>query len=135
MALFASLIRAAAIAAFAGAAVAQAQALVTKAELERGQASYNEHCGACHSLDENRAGPKHRGVLGRPVGRVPGFEYSNALRAARKCWTRPMLLKWMKDPEAVFPGQQMWFSVDDESVRIDIVRYFESLQPHVKKRC
>jgi cytochrome c len=44
----------------------------------RGEQLYIARCGACHSLDEHGAGPKHRGLFGRKAGSEPGFEYSEA---------------------------------------------------------
>ena len=42
----------------------------------RGEQLYQSRCGACHSLDANRVGPRHRDVFGRrvklPVATGPG---------------------------------------------------------------
>jgi cytochrome c len=44
-------------------------------------------CTGCHSLDENDVGPRHRGVVGRKAGTVPGYAYSAALRTSGMVWT------------------------------------------------
>jgi Cytochrome c len=48
--------------------------------VQRGKALYDSRCTACHSLDHSRIGPAHRGVFGRHVAQVAGFDYSPALR-------------------------------------------------------
>ena len=40
-----------------------------------GKELYESRCGGCHSLDQNRVGPKHRGVVGRKVASVPDYDY------------------------------------------------------------
>jgi len=55
-------------------------------DAERGKALYDSRCTACHSLDHSRIGPAHRGVFGRHVAQVPGFEYSAALRHSKVVW-------------------------------------------------
>ena len=34
----------------------------------RGKKLYESRCIGCHSIDENRAGPAHKGVFGRKAG-------------------------------------------------------------------
>ena len=44
-----------------------------------GQALY-QGCRACHSIDENDIGPRHRGVVGRRAAGVEDYSYSPALK-------------------------------------------------------
>jgi len=76
-------------------------------ELARGERLYQERCGACHSLDEHGAGPKHRGVIGRKAGTQSGFEYSAALAASGIVWSPQSLERWIADPNALVPGNKM----------------------------
>lgn len=96
--------------------------------VQRGQVLYAAHCMACHSLDENRVGPRHRDVLNRRAGSVAGFDYSPALRNSRLLWTPERLLAWLKDPEALIPGQAMDFHLEQERDREDVVAYLASLK-------
>jgi cytochrome c len=73
----------------------------------RGAELYLAFCGACHSLDDNGAGPRHRGVIGRRAGTQPGYEYSPALRASKLVWNRETLDRWLSDPSALVPGNKM----------------------------
>jgi cytochrome c2 len=45
----------------------------------RGESLYQESCQACHSIDRNGIGPKHRGVFGRVAGSVADYGYSPAV--------------------------------------------------------
>ncbi|HWM45095.1 MAG TPA: c-type cytochrome, partial [Burkholderiales bacterium] len=38
------------------------------ADAGRGKQLYESRCVGCHSIDENRVGPAHRGVFGRKAG-------------------------------------------------------------------
>ena len=51
--------------AFSVLTLAVAQASLAGGDPEQGQRLYVNRCGACHSLDANRVGPRHRGVFGR----------------------------------------------------------------------
>jgi cytochrome c len=86
---------------------------------------------ACHSLDEHRTGPALRGVLGRVAGSAAGFEgYSAALRAqgaSGQRWTAERLRTWLRDPEALVPGQAMGFFLGEAADRDAVVAYLATL--------
>jgi cytochrome c len=94
-----------------------------------GREQYESRCTGCHSVDENRVGPAHRGVYGRRAGTAPGFNYSSALRASGVVWNDKSLDAWLANPEKFIPGQAMFFLVDDARVRGDIVAYLATLKP------
>ena len=96
------------------------------ADPERGKALYESRCAGCHSLDQDRIGPRHRGVIGRKAGAVAGFEYSPALRASRIVWSARTLGAWLADPERLIPGQRMNYSVPDAADRAALVAYLEA---------
>lgn len=102
-------------------------ALAQTASAQRGKLLYESRCVACHSVDTNRVGPLHRGVLGRRVGTVPGFAYSDALRGSTLAWSRETLQAWLKDPEALIPGQQMGYQVETLQDRLDLVAFLSTL--------
>jgi cytochrome c len=91
-----------------------------------GQAIYESRCTACHSLDQSRIGPAHRGVFGRHVASVPGFDYSPALRRSNVVWGAKTLDHWLTNPEAFIPGQKMGFSVPDPQDRVDVIAFLAS---------
>lgn len=89
----------------------------------RGEQLYEQRCGACHGLDADRVGPRHRGVFGRAAGSVAGFAYSPALMRARMTWNETTLDAWLADPERLLPGQRMGYSVPEPGDRADIIAY------------
>ena len=91
-----------------------------------GQALYQAKCGGCHSLDANRIGPAHRGVVGRKVATAPGYAYSLALRKLGGVWTPARLDRWLQGPQALAPGSKMYLVVGDAAQRRDIIAYLQS---------
>jgi cytochrome c len=89
----------------------------------RGQTLYESRCGACHSLDANRVGPAHRGVVGRKAGSVADYDYSAAVGRSTLVWNAQTLDRWLTNPEALIPGQKMSYSVADAADRADIITY------------
>ncbi len=92
-------------------------------EIERGQRLYQRQCGACHSLDQNRVGPRHRGVVGRAAGSISDFRYSAALQKLDLVWTVDALEDWLANPSAVAPGTAMGFRLRKREDRAAIIAY------------
>jgi cytochrome c len=95
-------------------------------DVVKGKALYESRCTACHSLDHSRIGPAHRGVFGRRVAQVPGFDYSPALRHSHVVWNATSLERWLTNPEAFIPGQKMGYTVPDGQDRADIIAFLAS---------
>ena len=96
-------------------------------DAQRGRMAYESRCGACHSVEADRVGPRHVGIVGRRAGAVPGFAYSDALRRSGLTWNAALLDRWLADPEALVPGQRMGYRIDDAAARADIVAYLATL--------
>jgi cytochrome c len=92
----------------------------------RGEQLYHSRCGACHSLDANRVGPRHRGVFGRRVASVSDFRYSPALRKRSFIWDADMLDRWLANPIALVPGTTMGLRVPVRQDRTDIIAWLRS---------
>lgn len=97
------------------------------AAIERGRQLYEARCTACHSVDADRTGPRHRGVVGRVAGTVAGFDYSPALAASRITWTPQTLSAWLRGPEQLVPGQRMGYRMEDPREIADVVAYLATL--------
>lgn len=82
-------------------------------------------CSACHSIDENDLGPKHRGVVGRRAGNIADYAYSPALKQSGLTWDEAMLDRWLTNPSALVPGTKMFFKIDDAQSRADIIAYLK----------
>jgi cytochrome c len=94
----------------------------------RGKAVYESKCVACHSVAENRVGPKHQGVFGRRAGSAKDYEYSDALKSSRVIWNRDSLTRWLTDPEQTIAGQRMGYRLGDAKEREDIIAYLATLK-------
>jgi cytochrome c len=99
---------------------------VSAGDAARGKTLYESRCIACHSLDANRVGPRHRGVYGRRAGAIADYDYSAALKGAKIVWTDEALERWLADPERVAPGQKMGYSIGERVDRDDVIAYLKS---------
>lgn len=90
-----------------------------------------QRCAACHALgpgQEDLAGPGLQGVVGRRAGSLPGFAYSDAMRAAGRAglvWDRPTLERYLVDPEAVVPGTTMPFQGGPAGERAAVIDFLQ----------
>lgn len=108
------------VASAAGAATAAGDAV-------RGAQVYEARCSGCHSVDADRVGPRHAGIVGRRAGSVAGFDYSPALRGSRLVWDAALLDRWLTDPEALLPGQRMGYRLGDAAERADVIAFLATL--------
>ena len=92
-----------------------------------GKELYTRRCGACHSVDQNRVGPRHRGVYGRKAGSVADYRYSNALKKLNLTWNENNLERWLANPTALVPGTAMGFRLNNPSERKAIIDYLKSV--------
>lgn len=90
---------------------------------ERGKNLYESRCIACHSIDSNRVGPLHRGVLGRKAGSVNDYDYSTAVKNSQIVWNEDTLDRWLANPERLIPGQKMGYQVSEPIDRRDIIAF------------
>jgi len=111
------------------ASVAMAQSSTAPAgSALKGKEIYDARCSACHSLDVNRVGPMHLGVLGRKAGSVKSYRYSDALNKSKVVWSHDTLTAWLTNPEALIPGQRMGYSMDNTQDRENVVAYLATLK-------
>lgn len=96
-------------------------------DLVRGEQLYTARCGACHAIDDNSAGPRHRNVVGRLAATQEGYEYSNALKKSQLRWTLRNLDRWLANPNRLVPGNKMAVQLaNDAKDRQDIIAYLEA---------
>jgi cytochrome c len=112
------------LAANAAAAPARAGGDVAPGDVAHGEVLY-QGCQDCHSLDANDVGPKHRGVVGRAAGTVPGYAYSPALKASGLVWTEENLDRWLANPQALVPGAKMFYHLSDAQDRADVIAFLK----------
>jgi cytochrome c len=112
---------------FRSSAVSVVQAESEKGDVKRGQEVFEKRCAGCHSLDEDKEGPRLRGIFGKKAGSVSTFKYSDALKASNVTWDAPSLDQWMADPEKIVPNSDMFFRVPQARERTDVIAYLQTL--------
>ncbi len=95
-----------------------------------GKSVFNK-CAICHSPAPGKTivGPTLFGVVGRPSASVPGFSYSDAMKAANKTWDAATLDVYLTDPKAMVPGTKMIFAgLPKTEDRANVIAYLETLK-------
>jgi cytochrome c len=79
-------------------------------DAESGKKQFNK-CAACHSVepDIQMTGPTLYGLIGREVGSVEGFPFSEAMETADFIWTEETLSAFIENPMQYLPGTVMPF--------------------------
>lgn len=94
-------------------------------DARRGKAVFEKRCTGCHALDQNREGPRLRGVYGRTAASVNGFDYSSALKNSHIVWNEATLSRWLTNPDSVAPGNNMDFYVANPGERADVIQFLK----------
>lgn len=89
----------------------------------RGKAVFERRCTGCHALNANHEGPRLADVYGRTSGTASNFDYSPALKQAHIVWNETTLDRWLTDPDAFVPGNNMDFHVAKPQERRDIIEF------------
>jgi cytochrome c len=101
-----------------------------KGDAKRGEAAFEKRCSGCHALDEDKEGPRLRGVYGRKAASLTTFQFSEALKASNITWDDEKLDRWMGEPEKLVPDSDMtFFRVASAAERLDLVAYLRQLPP------
>ena len=91
-----------------------------------GKVLFDKRCAGCHSLDQDREGPRLRNIYGTKAGSTPTFKYSSALKSSHVTWNDETLNKWLADPDALVPDNDMEFHVPKPDERADIIRFLKA---------
>jgi cytochrome c len=95
-----------------------------------GEKVFKAQCGICHAVaaGENRIGPTLFGVVGRPAGGVPGFNYTADHKKVGITWDAANLDKYLVNPRAMVPDTSMVYAgLKDDAERADLVAYLGTL--------
>ena len=95
-------------------------------------------CKACHQIGEGAkiaVGPVLNGVVGRPAGTYPGYNYSEANKNSGLVWDEATLTVYLKDPKAKVPGTKMAFAglKKDEDIA-NVIAYLKQFDADGKKK-
>ena len=88
-----------------------------------GKELFERRCTGCHALDKDRDGPRLRGVYGKNAATNSGFAYSAALKKSGVTWNDTTLDQWLKDTDAMIPGNDMEFRVKNAQERADLIAF------------
>lgn len=93
-------------------------------------------CAACHVIavdGPKKPGPNLHGVVGRTVGTLEGFNYSEPLKAAGAAgdtWSEAHLDTFLADPKALYKGHKMTFpGLKKDTERADVIAYLKANSP------
>jgi cytochrome c len=104
--------------------------LLAKADATKG-AQFAKVCQTCHNFEKGagpKIGPPLYGVVGRPIASVPGFAYSDSLKAVGGNWTYEALNVMVSNPKKEASGTKMTFPGEkDPQRRADILAYLRTL--------
>ena len=97
----------------------------SKGNFENGRRLF-KNCSTCHSLQEgvHFTGPSLYSIFDAPVGSVPGFNYSGALKAADFVWSTENMEEWLTQPSDLVPGNTMNYAgMRRDAQRRDLIAY------------
>ena len=96
-------------------------------DVGHGKALYDQQCLKCHAPDEDKEGPRLRGIYGSKAATLSRFNYSDALRQSKIVWDSISLNKWLADPDGFIPDTDMRARIDSPSDRADLIAYLKAL--------
>jgi cytochrome c len=105
-------------------AVAMAE---SSGNVKQGREAFEKRCTGCHGLDNVKMGPPLRHVFSQRSGDDPKFPYSDALKKARITWDASNLDRWLTNPDAVVPDNDMTFRLNSAEERAAIIAYLKEL--------
>ncbi|KIQ04407.1 MULTISPECIES: c-type cytochrome [Pseudomonas] len=103
-----------------------------EADVATGEALFKRNCGNCHKVGQGaRAafGPQLNGIIGRTAGSTTDYRYSPAMKDSAVVWSPETLSAFIKDSEAVVPGNKMRFWGIGDQDKIDSLLLYLQTQP------
>lgn len=88
-------------------------------------------CAACHAVEPGKhgIGPSLHGVYGTKAGEIPGFAFSEKLKASGLTWDDATLDQWLAGPMKLVPGTKMSYAgLSDPAKRAEIIAYMKTLK-------
>ncbi len=98
--------------------------------LAAGRAAF-KRCANCHQVGpgaRSNFGPQLNGIVGRRAGAAPDFAYSPAMKQAGFTWDERRLAAFLRDPDAVVPGNRMRFwGLSSERQIADLLAFLRAM--------
>ena len=111
-------------------AASEPSAAATVAEAGAKPAAFGQ-CAACHSVEPGKhgVGPSLAGVYGTKSGEIPGYAFSDAMKAAKLTWDDATLDTYLTNPMKMVPGTKMTFAgLSDPAKRKEVIEYMKTLK-------
>jgi cytochrome c len=120
----------------AGAALVASAGVATAQGAAAGEKVFAK-CKICHQIGENAkntVGPVLNGVVGRPAGSYPGYNYSEANKNSGITWDEASLKAYLKNPREKVPGTKMVFpGLPSDDDIANVIAYLKQFGPDGKK--
>lgn len=104
-------------------------ALLPQASADAGKDAFKA-CMQCHRTEKGATspqGPNLNGVIGREIGKAPGFAFSPALSSKGGAWTYETLAAYIHDPRGYIPGNRMAYAgMKDDKDLADLLAYLRT---------
>lgn len=99
-------------------------------DAEHGAAVFKRVCATCHQVAQPRSlqAPHLIGIVGRKIGSVAGYTYSQVFKDADGNWDEARLNAYIANPGEVMKGTKMINKVPGETDRADIVAYLATVK-------
>lgn len=112
-------------------AVSVATPALAAGDAVKGKAVFAQ-CAACHKTDKtgkHSIGPNLMGVVGRASGTAAGFNYSPAMKAAKRAWNDKALDAYLAAPATAIPGNRMPYAgLKNPADRQNVIAYLNTLK-------
>lgn len=96
-------------------------------------AVYEDRCSGCHALwtEAGGIGPHLVNLMERPVGSVPGFDYSSAMSSADGTWTLARLRSYLQNPDTILGARmpQLWLKDAELALILSAIEAGKSGEP------
>lgn len=97
-------------------------------DVAAGEKVYTQ-CRVCHQIGptaKNAIGPVHNGLIGRPAGSYPGYNYSAANKNSGLTWDEQTFREYIRDPKAKVPGTKMVYpGLKNEQQITDLIAFLK----------
>ncbi len=104
-------------------------ALLASADPQAGAQVFKK-CAACHTIEQggaNKVGPNLWATMGKPLGHVASFAYSDKLKAKGGAWDWEAMSAWLAAPAKYVPGTKMTFAgLSKPQDRANVIAYMNT---------
>jgi len=105
--------------------------MLKEADPATGEQLFMRKCSSCHDHKKEGGhgkGPHLWNIMGRKAGKVPGFEFSDAMRNSGHTWTLATLNYYLTNTERAVPGRIMNFrGIRRDKVRARLLAFMRTI--------